>query len=276
MSDGQAKALLYGAVLGDALGLAAEEAFRRGEIGEISVPPFPVQASAEIKHMWALTQTLGRTFAPTLELLLAEVAQVFAAESGQFVALRGLPIGYLYQSDLVKLKRVAEGCCQITHPNSEQVARTIAMAYLVKLALEGLPPDEWLSHVLAFIDGLSETLEGALLRVGHVIGWASPAAALGHINGRGKNSEALALAMALYCVIKQPDDYMAALRLAANHAPARHSVSLFTGILSAARVGLDAIPQVWREGCADEGRLFHLSIKLAIKRQSFEDGESAF
>src|SRR5688572_6043418 len=83
------------------------------------------------------------------------------------------------------IKRAAiYGYCYQHHPDQlRELTRPalIGTAYLVKLALDGIPPQQWLSLLYEFTDGMSEELEATLLRVGHVEGWINRQAALTHI-----------------------------------------------------------------------------------------------
>jgi ADP-ribosylglycohydrolase len=62
-------------------------------------------------------------------------------------AMRVATIGYFYQHDEKRLRLVAESSGIITHGHPAAVASTIAGAYLVKLALDGVHPNEYLERV---------------------------------------------------------------------------------------------------------------------------------
>jgi ADP-ribosylglycohydrolase len=51
--------------------------------------------------------------------------------------------------------------------------------------------------------------------------------------------------MALYCVLKHPDDYVAVVRCAANIDGDSDSVACIAGAIAGARLGISAIPQAW-------------------------------
>lgn len=175
-------------------------------------------------------------------------------------AMRVAPIGCLYQRDEVRLRAVAEASGRITHGHPAAVAASIAAAYAVKLALDGVPPGEYLRRVLAFADGISDEFDAALYRVGHVLSWRDEEAALEHIGQGWVGEEAVALA--LYCVLRYPDDYVAGVRRAANTNGDSDSVACIAGGILGARLGLDAIPAAWRASCENAPYLRDLAARL--------------
>jgi len=56
--------------------------------------------------------------------------------------MRVAPIGYLYQRDLPKLRQVAAASALATHHHPAAQLGAVAAAFLVKLALDRLPPEE--------------------------------------------------------------------------------------------------------------------------------------
>lgn len=74
---------------------------------------------------------------------------------------------------------------------------------LLQLALDCVPHHQILNHLLALTDD-DETLELALLRVGHCLAWGSEYYALAHISqGGGWQAH---LAQAVYLILRAQDD----------------------------------------------------------------------
>ena len=80
-------------------------------------------------------------------------------------AMRVAPIGYLYQNDPEKLKKVARASGICTHGHRTAVAASIGAAYLVKLALDKVDPENMISNVLEFTSGISQEFDRAILKV---------------------------------------------------------------------------------------------------------------
>jgi ADP-ribosylglycohydrolase len=182
-------------------------------------------------------------------------------------AMRVAPIGVLYQDDPDRLRQVAEASSLITHRHPAAVAASIGAAYLVKLALDGVEPDSYLSKLAAATMGMCDDYDRALLRVGHVLGWGDEIAAMRHIGEGWVGEEALALA--LYCVTRYPDDYVGAVRRGANSNGDSDSVACIAGGVSAARLGLAAIPANWIDRCEKRDYIAELSARLAARREAY-------
>ncbi|MCC6904903.1 MAG: ADP-ribosylglycohydrolase family protein [Anaerolineae bacterium] len=278
----RARALIYGLALGDALGWPIEFlkmekiAIIYGAAG-IQEPPDPAMFTEDTQTTLAVAEALLEVADADLDVFMAALARRLVAwsnspdntrapghtlieavrtleagvpwrESGSSArgngsAIRVAPIGYLYQNDPVRLRDVAYASSIATHAHPESIASAVAAAYLVKLALDGVPPEQYVNHVIDFIGDLSDEFVDAMLRVGHVLQWTDEIAAVAHIGAGWVGSEAVA--MAVYCAIRHQSDYVAAVRRAVNIAGDSDSVGCITGSLVAARLGLDAIPPAW-------------------------------
>ena len=287
MSIEQAQAMMIGLALGDALGYPVEfvsPAQLRSRYGDagITEPPNPALFSDDTQMTIAIAEALISDGEKDIDSLMQTTGEQFIAwmhspennrapgntcltgtrnfenglpwresgvrhSKGCGSAMRVAPIGYLYQHHPERLKEVALASGIITHGHPAAQAASIAAAYMVKLALDGMHPNDWFQPLLVFVDGISEEFDAAILRVGHVEGWTNHIHALHHI-GQGWVGEE-AVAMALYCVRQCPDNYAGAVRLGANIAGDSDSVACIAGGISAARCGLEAIPGDWRHRC---------------------------
>lgn len=180
--------------------------------------------------------------------------------------MRVAPVGYLYQHDEQRLREVAIASSEITHRHPTALAATVAGAYGVKLALDLIPVSDYLRLIMTFTDGMSAELDSALYRVGHAGAWTDEEAALRHI-GEGWIAEE-AIALALYCVLRYPDDYVACMRRAANTNGDSDSIACIAGGIMGARLGLDAIPAEWRERCENASYLTDLAERMTAARSN--------
>jgi ADP-ribosylglycohydrolase len=181
-------------------------------------------------------------------------------------AMRVATIGYLYQHDDHKLREVALSSGIITHGHPAARAGSVAAAYLVKLALDGVHHNQWMAKVVEFTMGMSDEFHQAILRVGHVLAWVDEEAALNHIGQGWVGDEAVALA--LYCVLKYPDSYLACIRRGANSNGDSDSIASIAGGISAAYLGLDVIPEDWREQCEKSAYLKDLAHRMTQARDT--------
>lgn len=179
-------------------------------------------------------------------------------------AMRVGTIGYFYQHDESRLRQVAESSGIITHGHPAAVAASIAAAYLVKLALDGVHPREYLSCVQAFAGGISQDFDRVMLHVGQALTLDNEDQALRLIGEGWVGDEAVGLA--LYCVMRSPDDYVAGVRRGANTDGDSDSIACIAGGILGARLGLEAIPQAWRERCEHRDELIDLAVRMAKAR----------
>ncbi len=306
----RAQALLYGLALGDALGWPIEflpmqkVAVIYGENG-ILEPPSPALVTDDTQTTVAVTEALveageqdidtlmqavtrnliawsnspennrapGHTITEAIRTLEAGISWREAGVStakGNGSAIRMAGVGYLYQHDPVRLREVAHATGIATHAHPAADASAIGAAYLVKLALDGVHPSDWTRAVLEFTDGISDEFGAVMLRVDHVAAWNDELAALNHIGSGWIAPEAVA--MAVYCAVRYPDDYVSAVRRAVNIPGDSDSVGCITGSLLAARLGLAAVPAAWIARLEGRDRLEELAGRLAAKKQWLSGG----
>jgi ADP-ribosylglycohydrolase len=158
-------------------------------------------------------------------------------------AMRVAPIGYLYQHDLHKLRRVAAASALITHHHPTAQLGAVAAAFLVKLALDHVPPEDMLPALELETHNQAQDFDLALERLEQALEMASPEAALAHI-GEGWVVEE-AVMMAFYCFLHSPDDFLATIRLGANTTGDSDSIACIAGGISGAYLGIRALPPAW-------------------------------
>jgi len=179
-------------------------------------------------------------------------------------AMRVASLGYLYQHDETRLREVAAATSLITHRHPTAIAATVGAAYLVKLALDNAPVATYMPRLYEFTTSISDEFELAILRVGHVLGWTNEDLSLDHIGQGWVGEEAVALA--LYCVLRYPDDYVACMRRAANTNGDSDSIACIAGGIMGARLGLNAIPADWRSRCENASAISDLARRLTAAR----------
>lgn len=187
-----------------------------------------------------------------------------ASSKGCGTAMRVATLGYFYQHDVDRLRKVAIASSVITHRHPAALAGAVGAAYAVKLALDGVHPADMPRDVAAFTDGMSDDFTQAMHKIGHVVGWINDEQALAHL-GEGWVAEE-AVALALFCVLRYPDDYAKCVRRAVNLTGDSDSVACIAGGIQGARLGLDAIPADWRDRCEDADDLRQLAARMHAAR----------
>lgn len=161
--------------------------------------------------------------------------------------IRVAPIGFFYQSNLTQLHTAARSQAWLTHRHPASDAASVAAAYLVKLALDGIEPAEFPERVLALTHSLSPEFMATISRVQEALAWGDDTSALRHVGptrGGGWIAEE-AVGMALYCVMRHPQDFAAAVTLGANISGDSDSVASLAGGILGARLGPEALPADW-------------------------------
>ena len=304
-----ARGLLYGLAIGDALGAPTEfmtlERIRAryGPEG-IQDLPNPALCTDDTQMSLAIAKALMRAGDRDLETLMEAVKEAFivwahspennrapgktclegidrmeagmpwdqsgiARSKGCGSAMRAAPIGFFFQHDPRRLYRVAHatGICTHGHPTAD--AACIGAAYLVKLALDRTPPEHMIPQVLAFTAGISGEFDEAVRKVEFCLPWKDEEAALDYLGQGWVGEEAVALA--LYCFLRSPDDYQKTVIRGANTNGDSDSVACIAGALSGAWLGAEGIPEEWAARIEKRDILEALAKRLLQKKEALKE-----
>ena len=181
-------------------------------------------------------------------------------------AMRAAPIGYLYQHDPEKLKELAHtaGLCTHGHPAAD--AACIGAAFLVKLALDSVSPDEMIAQLFTFTAGVSAEFDYAFSKVEKCLGWRDEEKALAYLGEGWVGEEAVALA--LYCFLRDANSYERVVMRGANTNGDSDSIACIAGAISGAFLGMDAIPPDWIKKIEKSLYLEDLAQRLAAKKEA--------
>ena len=159
-------------------------------------------------------------------------------------AMRTAPVGLRYPGDLERIVEVGTAASQITHGHPCALAGSVATAYLVSLALERTPPEEKFVRLCEVTAPISAAFVEKLREVPDVLN-CEPYDAFA-VLGEGWIAEE-AVAGALYCFWRSPDDYRDTVLTGANTNGDSDSIACIAGAISGAYNGISAIPSRWRE-----------------------------
>ena len=152
-----------------------------------------------------------------------------------------------------------------THHHPAAQLGAVAAAFLVKLALDRLPPEEMLPALELETHGQVQEFDQALARLEEALEMTSPDAALAHI-GEGWVAEE-AVMLALYCFLKSPDDFLTTIRRGANTQGDSDSIACIAGGISGAYLGIRALPAAWVERIEKSPYLADVAHRLAAVRR---------
>ena len=176
-------------------------------------------------------------------------------------AMRVAPIGLRFAGERARLLEVARASSLLTHGHRAAVESAAAAALLVALALEKRTPEQMHRAVLEECGPRSLDLADRLGQVPGLLS-ADPALALS-AEGLGESWVAEeAVASALWCFWRSPDDFRTTVLTAANTDGDSDSIAAIAGGISGAFNGIGAIPAAWREGVEGAARLRTLAGRL--------------
>ena len=158
----------------------------------------------------------------------------------------------------------ATGICTHGHPTAD--AACIGAAYLVKLALDGIQPNEMISLLLLFTEGISKEFDEAIFKIKECLDWEDEEKALATLGEGWVGEEAVALA--LYCFLKYPDSFEKVVIRGANTNGDSDSIACIGGSISGAYLGFNAIPDEWVKEIEKSKYLNDLATRLAEKKES--------
>lgn len=163
-------------------------------------------------------------------------------------------LGFIYRNDPEKLVKVALISGRITHSHPVSDAASIAGAYAVKLALDGLEPEEMYESLIDITEGISQEFTNALKNSYETAySGIDDEAALKKLGYGWYSDETFALAY--FCILRYPNDYKKAVQTAVNITGDSDSVASVAGGILGARLGIEAIPVSWIEALKEKEKL---------------------
>ena len=123
-----------------------------------------------------------------------------------------------------------------------------------------------ISLLLLFTEGISKEFDEAILKVKECLYWDNEEEALNYLGEGWIGEEAVALA--LYCFLKYPDDYKKVVIRGANTNGDSDSIACIGGSISGAYLGMKSIPDQWVKEIENSEYLNDLATRLAEKKES--------
>lgn len=173
-------------------------------------------------------------------------------------------LGLIFRHDPDKLIKAASFSGRITHSHPAADAASVAGAYAVKLALDGVAPKEMFLPLLRATEGISDEFTEALkgsYELAHSN--LSDEGALQKIGPGWYADETFALAY--FCILRYPDDYKKAVQTAVNITGDSDSVGSVAGGILGARLGIEAVPISWVEALKEKEKLEEMVAPLLEK-----------
>ncbi len=159
-------------------------------------------------------------------------------------AMRTAPIGLYCAQVPRKIYQLASNASSCTHRDQTPTSAGIATATLVNLALRNSTPEYMAMRAENLWGNCNEEFNGKIRQMNEYLkSQEDPSVALKKIGEGWKGDEAVA--MALYCFLKNPTDYAKTVLMGANIDGDSDSVASIAGAISGAYNGVEAIPKKW-------------------------------
>lgn len=163
-------------------------------------------------------------------------------------------LGFIYRNNPEKLIQAALLSGRITHLHPVSDAASIAGAYAVKLALDGMEPEEMYKPLLKITEGYSQVFTDALKKSYEIANSGMVDEDAMKELGLGWYADET-FALAYFCILRYPNDYKKAVQTAVNITGDSDSVGSVAGGILGAKLGIEAIPVSWIEALVDKEKL---------------------
>jgi ADP-ribosylglycohydrolase len=179
-------------------------------------------------------------------------------------AMRVAPIGLVCWRDAGRAVELARASSLLTHRHDAAIEGAAAAALLVAMAMQKRTPQEMHRAVLEECGSRSADLARALAKIPDFLD-SDPAIALSRDGlGLGWVAEE-AVACALYCFWRSPEDYRATVVMAVNVDGDSDTIGCIAGGISGAFNGVQAIPEAWRTRVENADALRAIADRLLVR-----------
>ncbi|MDA1231445.1 MAG: ADP-ribosylglycohydrolase family protein [Planctomycetota bacterium] len=172
---------------------------------------------------------------------------------------RDAPIGLFYD-DLDRVTKVARASSLLTHAAA-------AAALMVAMALRDATPQQMFDEIEKRCCDSSADFAATWRKIPAMLTLPPELVLTKNVLGEGWVGEE-AVASAMYCCWRSPDDYSRAVLTAINTDGDSDSIGAITGSAMGAWLGITAIPQSWRDAVEDSAYLYDLGKRLSQKRRN--------
>lgn len=187
------------------------------------------------------------------------------SSKGCGTAMRTAPIGLVFHKNIDKLIEVAYCSSICTHNTETAASAGIGTAYLVSLALNKVPHKKWIEKICS-LKQINDEFRNKIKQVNEVFDYKHWTAL--RALGEGWTGHE-AVALALYCVLKNPRDYEKTVLMGANTNGDSDSIACIAGAISGAYNGINKIPAKWVDEVEDSELLRKTAVELYKKSKTF-------
>jgi ADP-ribosylglycohydrolase len=180
-------------------------------------------------------------------------------------AMRVAPIGLYYQN-LEDVAKIARYSSLLTHRHPTALEGATAAAIMVAMAINKAEPPEMFAEIERRCCSKCADFASTWQKIPSLISEPSSRVLTEGGLGEGWVSEE-AVASAMYCFWRHPNDFYSAVLEAINTDGDSDSIGTIAGSVLGARLGIEAIPMLWRENVENSDFLHALGRRLYASRK---------
>ena len=161
--------------------------------------------------------------------------------------MRTAPAGLLYYNNPKTAFEAGARCAAITHGHPSGYLSAGVLSSVIAYIIKGEKIENAVDKSIKLLEKYKnhEEVKEALLKAKELAkSDISPEEAIRQIGGGWVGEEAIAIAV--YCALKSPDNFEQAVKMAVNHDGDSDSTGAITGNIMGVYLGLNAIPEKWR------------------------------
>ena len=197
--------------------------------------------------------------------------------SGCGGVMRVAPAGLMYKDNPELAFKVGAECAALTHGNPRAYLSAGVHSEMIAHIISG-------SDVQSAVDKTMKTLEKyeghepvtKLMKQAQELAKSDihPEDAIKQLGEGWVGDEAIAIST--YCALKEPNNFEKALKMAVNHSGDSDSTGAIVGNILGAHLGVENIPEKWRNATELSGELEQLATDLFVNPKDIVDGATRY
>lgn len=241
---------------------------------------FPQKASgwiSEIKELYA-TRAPGNTCISAISgNIPGSIAKPINNSAGCGGVMRVAPAGLMYKDNPELAFKVGAECAALTHGHPRGYLPAGVLSEMIAFIINGKNVDEAVTETLKTLkkykghEPVTKLMEQAQKLAKSDI---DSSIAIQQLGEGWVGDEAIAIAV--YCALKEPDNFAKAVRMAVNHSGDSDSTGAILGNLLGAHLGIEQIPSKWLKQIELTDELGQLAKDLYAKPENIADAKTRY
>ena len=232
---------------------------------------------AELKTLYSRREP-GTTCLDALDKYIpGTIEKTLNKSAGCGGVMRVAPAGLVYYENPEKAFKAGADCAAITHGDSRAYLSAGFLSGMIANIIDGKNPEEAVDATLPILEKYknNEHVTKLILKAKEFAkSDISPITAISSLGKGWVGDEALAIA--IYCALKEPNNFEKAVQMAVNHSGDSDSTGAILGNILGAHLGMEKIPEKWRNKTELSKELEILANDLYISPEDIENADERY